>query len=145
MPKTGSRNKTRTASRGAYKPKVLGKSVTGPLKRVDLVPWGAGEVLVRLDCREFTTICPVTGQPDFGRLEIEYVPGAHLIETKSLKLYLQGYRDRKGFNEEIVATLTEELFRQAKPKSLRVTGHYNARGGIAVTCVAERGAIEDED
>ncbi|MCZ7584158.1 MAG: preQ(1) synthase [Deltaproteobacteria bacterium] len=124
-----------------YKPKYLGKSVAGPIDRVELIPWKKGDVEITLDCAEFTTICPVTGQPDFGTLEIRYVPRASIVETKSLKLYLQGFRNRKGFNEEIVAALADDLFAQFKPKSLDVTGRYNRRGGSvlrAALCGGER-------
>ena len=132
------KTKKNGAGAAAYKPKFLGKRVTGPVKKVDLVPWTQGEMLISLDCAEFTTVCPITGQPDFGGLLIEYVPGAHIIETKSLKLYLQGYRDRKGFNEQIVAAMLDDLFGQVKPKWMKITGMYNRRGGIGVTCECER-------
>jgi 7-cyano-7-deazaguanine reductase len=123
----------------SYKPKYLGRAVPGPINEIELIPWDQGEIIVALDCAEFTTICPVTGQPDFAALEIQYAPRAHLIETKSLKLYLQGFRDRKGFNEQIVAFLADDLYLQAGPKWLAVIGKYNRRGGISVTCRAQRG------
>jgi 7-cyano-7-deazaguanine reductase len=135
------KTKRRAKNPESYEPKYLGKPATGPVAAVDLVPWTQGPILVSLDCAEFTTICPVTGQPDFGRLVIEYLPEKHIVETKSLKLYLQGYRDRKGFNEQIVASMADDLFAQMKPQWLKVTGYYNRRGGIAVSCTAERGRI----
>ncbi len=121
-----------------YKPKVLGKNVVGPIDEVDRVPWGGGPITVNLHCAEFSTLCPITGQPDYGALEIEYVPGKFLVETKSLKLFLQGFRDRKAFNEAVVDELTESLFAQLEPLRLKITGLYNPRGGIAVECTAER-------
>jgi len=66
----------------------LGKPSNEPVDEVDLIDWVGEAILIRLDCSEFTCICPVTGQPDFGTLTIEYVPDKHLVETKSLKLYL---------------------------------------------------------
>jgi 7-cyano-7-deazaguanine reductase len=126
-------------SPATYEPKFLGKPVSGPVEKVELIPWTDGDVTVSLDCAEFTTICPVTGQPDFGRIEIHYAPKAHLVETKSLKLYLQGYRERKGFNEHTVAALAKDLFRQIKPRWMKVTGAFNRRGGICVTCSAQHG------
>ncbi|MCB1155786.1 NADPH-dependent 7-cyano-7-deazaguanine reductase QueF, partial [bacterium] len=71
---------------------------------------------------------------------IAYQPAAKLIETKSLKLFLQGYRDKKAFNEAIVDELADRLFAQAEPAWLTVEGFYNSRGGISVTCKAHRGA-----
>lgn len=134
---------TRGKAKAEYKPKYLGKPVKGPIERVELIPWTGGEIRVRLDCAEFTSMCPVTGQPDFGALDIEYVPDCYLVETKSLKLFLQGYRDRRAFNEQIVAELALTLFQQLRPLWLRVTGRYNRRGGIALTCVAEHGKQPD--
>ncbi len=127
--------------KSAWKPTYLGKPVKGAIDRVELIPWDMGSVIVRLDCSDFTTLCPVTDQPDFGRLIIEYIPDAHLVETKSLKLYLQGFRDRKGFNEKIIAGLVDELYSQIAPKWLRVQGDFHPRGGISVTCSAHRGFI----
>ena len=123
----------------AYKPKYLGKPVKGPISDVELIPWEGGRILISLDCTEFTTICPVTQQPDFGRLEITYIPEKHLIETKSLKLFLQGFRDYKGFNEQVVDHLADKLFARVKPVWICVEGFYNRRGGIGVSCRCERG------
>ncbi len=122
-----------------WKPKYLGKSVSGPISEVELIPWKDGPVLITLDCTEFTTLCPVTQQPDFGRLEITYIPREYLIETKSLKLFLQGFRDYKGFNEQVVAHLADVLFKRTQPAWLCVEGFYNRRGGIGVSCRCERG------
>ncbi len=124
---------------GEYVPKYLGKAVAGPIPEVELIPWSGEAISISLDCSEFTTLCPVTQQPDFGRMEISYIPDAHLIETKSLKLYLQGFRDYKGFNEQIVAHLAGKLFNRVKPKWMAVEAFYNRRGGIGVSCRCERG------
>ena len=125
-----------------YATTYLGQPVSGPIDAVECVPWSGSDVTVTLDCAEFTTICPVTGQPDFGRLRITYRPADKLIETKSLKLFLQGYRDKKAFNEAIVDELADKLFAQAAPAWLTVEGFYNARGGSSVTCRAHRGGSD---
>jgi len=117
----------------------LGKPSNQPIDRVDLIEWKGDRVLVRLDCSEFTSLCPVTGQPDFGTLVIEYVPDRHLVETKSMKLYLWKYRTESAFNEAVVDAIAGDLYRQIKPHWLRVVGRFNIRGGIRVTATAERG------
>jgi len=122
--------------------KHLGKRSNRPTDRIDLIDWSGERIVVRLDCSEFTSLCPVTGQPDFGRLVIEYVPNRFLAETKSMKLYLWKYRSEPGFNESLVDTIAGDLHRQLKPLWLRVTGEFNPRGGIRVTAVAERGKRE---
>ncbi len=119
--------------------KHLGKPSNQPVDRVDLIPWEGQAIHVRLDCAEFTALCPVTGQPDFASLVIEYVPQEHLAETKSVKLYLWKYRDLRAFNEQLIDTLATDLHEQIAPRWLRITGRFHPRGGIAVTATAERG------
>ena len=92
-----------------------------------------------LHCSEFTSRCPITGQPDFGEITIVYVPAGCIVETKSLKLFLMRYRDRGVFNEQLVAEMADALFLQIKPKQLSVTGSFNSRGGISITVMASRG------
>ena len=121
----------------------LGKTSNQPVDEVDLIPWTGGAIVVRLDCADFTSLCPVTGHPDFASLEIEYVPDRHLVETKSLKLYLWRYRDERAFNEHLVDEIASDLHRQIEPRWLRVTGRFHPRGGIAVTVAAERGDPEN--
>lgn len=117
----------------------LGKPSNQPTDKVDLIEWSGQPIAVRLECAEFTSLCPVTGQPDFAQLVIEYVPERFLVETKSLKLYLWKYRSEPGFNEVLVDRITGDLFGQIRPLWLRVTGHFNPRGGIRVSATAERG------
>ena len=117
----------------------LGKQSSQPVERVECVPWDAGPVRVRFDCSEFTSHCPVTGQPDFAVLTIEYIPSDRLIETKSLKLYLWKFRDERAFNERLVARIAADLHEQSGARALSVVGRFNARGGIAVTATAVRG------
>ncbi len=120
----------------------LGKASNQPIDAVDLIPWTGGQISVRLECADFTSLCPVTGQPDFATLEIEYLPDRHLVETKSLKLYLWRYRDRRAFNEQLVDEIASDLHRQIQPRWLKVTGRFHPRGGIAVTVSAERGDLD---
>jgi len=120
----------------------LGKPSNKPVDTVDLIEWRGDAIVVRLDCSEFTCLCPVTGQPDFGTLIIEYVPQKHLAETKSVKLYLWKYRREGAFNEVVVDTIASDLYRQIKPRWLRVIGRFHSRGGIGVTATAERGQQE---
>ena len=122
--------------------KHLGKPSNEPTDRVDLIDWKGDRIVVRLDCSEFTSLCPVTGQPDFGQLTIEYVPDRHLAETKSLKLYLWKFRTEPGFNEALVDRIAGGLYGQVEPHWLRVTGTFHPRGGIQVTATAERGDVE---
>jgi 7-cyano-7-deazaguanine reductase len=104
------------------------------------VPW-----VVELDCREFTSLCPVTGQPDFGRLHIHYVPDHSCVESKSLKLYLGAYRNHGAFHEDCVNRIASDLVAVLDPRLLRVFGDFNARGGIAIRPLALRyGPAMDE-
>ena len=117
----------------------LGKISNTPCGELDLVDWTGGEILVHFDCSEFSSHCPVTSQPDFGRVEISYIPDGRIIETKSLKLYLWSFRNLRKFNEGIVDTICSQIYEQAKPKWCEVMGNFNPRGGISVTARAERG------
>ncbi len=122
--------------------RFLGKRATEPTDTVDLIEWKGERIVVRLDCSEFSSLCPVTGQPDYASLVIEYVPDRYIAETKSVKLYLWRYRNERAFNEVLVDAIATDLFGQVKPRWLRVTGRFNVRGGIGVTAVAERGDRE---
>jgi len=119
----------------------LGKPSNQPIDQVDLIPWTGSPITVRLDCTEFTSLCPVTSQPDFATLVIEYVPDKHLAETKSVKLYLWRYRSMKVFNETVIDAIADDLAQQLSPLWLRVVGRFHPRGGISVTASAERGDI----
>ncbi len=95
---------------------------------------------VRFDCPEFTSLCPITGQPDFGHLEIAYSPARRCIESKSLKLYLGSYRNHGTFHEAAVNRILEDVVATCRPRRARVTGRFNARGGIAIVVEAEHPA-----
>jgi 7-cyano-7-deazaguanine reductase len=98
-------------------------------------PWVVG-----LDCPEFTSLCPVTGQPDFGRILIHYVPGPRCVETKSLKLYLGAYRNHGAFHEDCVNRIANDLQSGLAARWLRVFGDFRPRGGIAIRPLALRTA-----
>ena len=81
---------------------------------------------------EFTTLCPKTGQPDFATLTIRYVPAKKLVESKSLKLYLFGFRNHGDFHEDVVNVIYDDLVKLLKPKYMEVYGKFAARGGITI-------------
>ena len=81
---------------------------------------------------EFTTLCPKTGQPDFGTISIRYIPAKRLVESKSLKLYLFGFRNNGDFHEDVVNIIYDDLFRLLRPKYLEVFGKFAPRGGISI-------------
>jgi 7-cyano-7-deazaguanine reductase len=92
---------------------------------------------VRIVAREFTSVCPRTGQPDFGVLTITYVPDQLCLELKSLKLYLQGYRNRGIFYEAAANAILNDLVASCRPRRLTVLGEFNARGGLTTSlCVS---------
>ena len=81
---------------------------------------------------EFTTLCPKTGQPDFATLTIRYIPAKRLVESKSLKLYLFGFRNHGDFHEDVVNIIFDDLWKLLKPKYMEVYGKFAARGGISI-------------
>jgi 7-cyano-7-deazaguanine reductase len=91
---------------------------------------------IRFDCPEFTSLCPITGQPDFGRIVIEYVPDRRCLESKSLKLYLGSFRNEGSFAESITNQIRDELARACQPRRLTVTAEFTPRGGIGIRVVA---------
>jgi 7-cyano-7-deazaguanine reductase len=95
---------------------------------------------VTLTATEFTSICPRTGQPDFGSVIIEYTPGDSCIESKALKFYLWSYRDEGAFCESLAARIADDIVFAIRPKALRVQVNQNVRGGIALLAVARRDA-----
>lgn len=87
---------------------------------------------VRFTCPEFTSICPLTGQPDFARIIIDYVPGAKILESKSLKLYLNSFRNHGDFHEACTVSIAKRIIKEIKPKWLRISGLWYPRGGIPI-------------
>jgi len=125
---------------------------TSPLlARIDVVPnpgWSADEdinflYIARFHTDEMTSICPVTNAPDFGTLIIDYMPHEHLIESKSLKLFLASFRNAPGFHEAATCLVGKRLWEAAKPFWLRVIGLWNKRGGIGIDVVWEEGERRD--
>jgi len=101
--------------------------------------------VVELDCGEFTSLCPMTGQPDFGRIRINYVPDLLCVESKSLKLYLGSFRNHGAFHEDCVNQIADDIDGRIAPVYLRVFGDFNARGGIAIKPLAIRAAAGAAD
>lgn len=99
----------------------------------ELIPWKGGEIEVSFDSSEFTSICPKTGQPDFNRVLIEYVPDKSYIESKAMKFYLWSFRDFGIHCEYLANQMAEGLFAAVKPKRIKVTIFQNPRGGVALT------------
>ena len=101
---------------------------------------------VEITCPEFTAVCPKTGQPDFGTIIINYVPGRSVIELKSLKLYLFGYRDRGIFYEHSINTILDDLVAACQPRKMCVIGQFTPRGGISskITARYESAALPAE-
>ena len=95
------------------------------------------EYWVEFDCPEFTSLCPVTGQPDFGHITIRYVPADFCLESKSLKLYLFSFRNWGTFHEQAVNRILDDLVRSVQPRRAVVRGVFRPRGGIAITVEAE--------
>src|ERR1700679_4054409 len=90
------------------------------------------DYLVRFTAPEFTTLCPITGQPDFAHLVIDYVPGNALVESKSLKLYLTSFRNAGGFHEDTTITIAKRIVAAIKPRYLRIGGYWYPRGGMPI-------------
>lgn len=91
---------------------------------------------INLDCPEFSSLCPVTGQPDTAHIVIRYIPKDLCVETKSLKFYLASFRNTPAFNEVVVNRILDDLVEALDPTELEVTGKFGARGGIQLTCEA---------
>ena len=100
-------------------------------------PHPARNYVIRHVAPEFTSLCPRTGQPDFGSIEIEYVADRRCVELKSLKLYLQGYRDEGVFYEDVVNRILDDLVAACAPRRMTVTGRFRPRGGMHSIVTAE--------
>ena len=87
---------------------------------------------VRFTAPEFTSLCPMTGQPDFAHIVIDYIPGESLVESKSLKLFLGSFRNHAGFHEDCTVGIGRRLFDEMQPKWLRIGGYWYPRGGIPI-------------
>ncbi len=92
---------------------------------------------ISFDCPEFTSRCPITNQPDFGKITIRYIPDQLCVESKSLKLYLFSFRNHGTFHEEVVNRILDDLVDACRPRRAMVFGDFNPRGGIAIKVEAE--------
>lgn len=119
--------------------KMLGKPMNAPSKALETFPAPPHVTAVSFTSDELTSFCPVTEQPDFNTVEIEYVPDELCVESKSLKLYLWTFREERIFGEGLASTIAQDLFAALRPFSIKVTLHQNVRGGIKMTAVAEMG------
>lgn len=87
---------------------------------------------VRFNCPEFTSLCPITGQPDFATIQIDYIPNIKMVESKSLKLYLFSFRNHGAFHEDCVNIIMKDLIKLMAPKYIEITGFFTPRGGISI-------------
>jgi 7-cyano-7-deazaguanine reductase len=104
-------------------------------------PHAGALYLVRFTTPEFTSICPVTGQPDFGTLVIDYAPKDWIVESKSLKLFLQSFRNHGAFHEDCTVAIGKRLFALLKPKWLRIGGYWYPRGGMPIDVFWQAGKL----
>lgn len=112
---------------------------TRPVKKLDTFanPTPARDYLVHIEVPEFTCLCPLTGQPDFATLVLDYVPDRKNVELKSLKLYMWSYRDEGAFHEAVTNKILDDLVKALSPRFMRLTAKWYVRGGIFTTVVAE--------
>jgi 7-cyano-7-deazaguanine reductase len=119
--------------------RVLGRETRGPIgaEQLDTVPWNhaGADAVVEFSTSELTAICPVTGQPDFYKLKLSYRPATRLLESKAMKLYLWGFRDRGVFAEDLAAILLEDLIAACEPEEMTVDLTQQVRGGLQIRTV----------
>ncbi|EGV37607.1 preQ(1) synthase [Neisseria weaveri] len=122
-----------TLYKTSYAPEVL---ETFENKHLD------NDYFVKFICPEFTSLCPMTGQPDFATIHIRYIPDIKMVESKSLKLYLFSFRNHGDFHEDCVNIIMKDLIRIMQPKYIEVFGEFTPRGGIAIHPFANYGKPE---
>ncbi len=115
------------------RPDIINKDMIDP---IDYQYQGKRDVDIVIRQPEFTSVCPMTGLPDFGRITIQYIPDSKIVELKSLKYYLMQYRNVGIFYEHVVNRILDDLVAMLKPKSMKVTGDFTPRGGIDTTVCA---------
>jgi 7-cyano-7-deazaguanine reductase len=133
----GSLHDTRTLARAAH---ALSRGRgRRDVRRLETFPnpKPARDYTIRFECPEFTCVCPVTGQPDFATIRVEYVPDERCVELKSWKLYLWAYRNQGAFHEAVTNQILDDLVAAVQPRRARVEGDFLVRGGIHTTVVAE--------
>jgi len=116
-----------------YEFKALGKKAAEPSRTLELFPTPAHVRKVVLESDEVTSLCPVTGQPDWETVRIEFEPGPYCIESKSLKLYLWSFREEGAFCEALSAKIASDVYEACKPAWVKVTITQKPRGGITIT------------
>ena len=131
------------------RPAFLGKDTPLPTSPEEAVldyvpnPRAGALFLVRFAAPEFTSLCPVTSQPDFAHLVIDYAPGETIVESKSLKLFLGSFRNHNGFHEDVTVGIGQRLTEEMKPRWLRIGGYWYPRGGIPIDVFWQSGPIPD--
>src|ERR1700674_3195434 len=129
------------------RPLQLGRPSTIPASPMEAVldrvpnPHPETDYVSRFTFPEFTTMCPVTGQPDFAILVIDYVPRRFLVESKSLKLYLNSFRNHSAFHEDCTVTIGKRLVALLKPRYLRIGGYFHPRGGLPIDVFWQAGRL----
>ncbi len=118
---------------------ILGGGTTKPARSLETFPnkHPGRDYMVTLESNEFTCLCPVTGQPDFARIEVRYVPNKRIVESKSLKLYLWSFRSEGIFHEHLANIILDDLVEALKPRWCEVLAKFNSRGGISIKVHAE--------
>lgn len=125
-------------------PGILGLAMPEPILETFPNPAPHRDYVIQHSCPEFTSVCPKTGQPDFATIDLEYIPDEKCLELKALKLYYYSFRDQGIFYEGVVNRLLDELVEACSPRWMRVTGHFNIRGGISSVIVAETDDAADD-
>jgi 7-cyano-7-deazaguanine reductase len=129
------------------KPTLLGRTVPLPRSPDEAVlegvsnPQAGSDYLVRFTAPEFTTLCPITGQPDFAHFVIDYCPAKAIVESKSLKLFLGSFRNHAAFHEDCTLTVGKRVVAAIKPKFLRIAGFWYPRGGIPIDVFWQTGKL----
>jgi 7-cyano-7-deazaguanine reductase len=130
-------------AKGTKKDDLAGLTLLGnkalPLRRLETFPNhnDKRDYVVTLQTEEFTCVCPKTGQPDFAKIKIQYIPAKKIIESKSLKLYLWSFRDEGVFHEHVTNIMLDDLVAALQPRWCKVSAEFAVRGGIGITVDAE--------
>ncbi len=119
--------------------RVLGRETRGPIgaEQLDTIPWShtGTDAVIEFSTTELSAVCPITGQPDFYELRLSYRPGTRLLESKAMKLYLWGFRDKGMFAEDLAATLLKDLVAACDPVEMTVDLTQQVRGGLQIRTV----------
>lgn len=120
---------------------ALGKKVSHPVRKLEVFSKPTGVTTIKMDSDEVTSLCPVTGQPDWETVEIEYAPDQYCLESKSLKLYLWTFRQEGVFCEALASQIAQDVYQSAQPFWCKVTVIQKPRGGIRITATAVAGKL----